>query len=116
MCQVVIVVGVVILFIGLLMLLGTSSSSGINNAFLLCIVGGSSVLLGSFAIRRVRNGTNGNKKVEERKEWRRFFIASSLYVIISIVLVSLNIDIQFVFGIPLSILCIYLFWSYVLPK
>jgi len=111
-----IVLGVVLLIVGLLVLVSSQSASSFGLRAAAALVGTGALLtaLGAAGVRRFKDRAPGVSVEASRAEWRRFFIAATVYAVASFVLLMLNVTVDLVVGLPLSILCMFLFWQFVL--
>lgn len=108
--------GIALLIVGLLILISSqaTSSFGLGAAAALVGTGALMTALGTAGVQRFKGRTPGISVEENRAEWRRFFIASSVCAVASFVLLMLNVRPDLVVGLPLAILCMFLFWQFVM--
>jgi hypothetical protein len=111
-----IVLGIVLLIVGLLMLMSSQamSSFGLGVAAVLVGTGVLLTALGAAGVQRFKGRTPGVSIEEGRAEWKRFFIAATVCAMASFVLLMLNVRVDLVVGLPLTILCTFMFWQFVL--
>jgi sugar phosphate permease len=111
-----IVLGIVLLIVGLLMLMSSQAPSSFGLGAAAALVGTGALLtaLGAASVRRFKDRTPGVSVEEGRAEWRRFFIAATVCAVASFVLLMLNVRVDLMVGLPLAILCMFLFWQFVL--
>lgn len=107
-----------LLIVGLLMLVlvGSLSSFGVVLPVALLAAGALMAALGVLYLRRTKHRVVALSPEESRLEWRRFFIAASVYVAISLAMIGFNIRFDLVVGFPLAILGTFIFWLFVLGK
>lgn len=113
-----VILGLTLLIIGSLMLTQgvTASSFGASLPLMLAVSGSLLAIIGALSLRWTKGRLAEIDAEGDREEWRRFLIAASTGMVISIALVMLNIKLELTIGFPLAVFGMFLFWQFVLGK
>lgn len=110
------VLGIVLLIVGLLMLMSSQATASFGLGAAAALVGTGALLtaLGAAGVRRFKGRAPRVSAEERRAEWRRFLIAATICAVASFLLLMLNVRFDLTMGLPVAILCMFLFWQFVL--
>jgi hypothetical protein len=115
-CQAGLIMGALFLILGMIMMFFGSMPIPLfqNAAVLFVIVGGALTLISWYALEHTP--ATASAAIDEQRQWNRFWNATATVTGIYFFLFILGIRLDLSMELPLAILGIYLFWSYVYAK